>query len=156
MDSLILLRPGFRSADSEATREAFEYATSREVDIVTVLDGKAKVCSDFVPCDRPRIYGYPLLLTCSPGRSWKTTSVVVQGIDDASCPNAGVPVTAGRVARSIQISSTFIPGKSRQLSCLRGSLSDAARLVIVVLRTGGWVWGGACIKLGVRVYCRCT
>lgn len=59
MDSLILLRPGFRSADSEATREAFEYATSRDMDIVTVLDGKAKVCSDFVPCDRPRIYGYP-------------------------------------------------------------------------------------------------
>ena len=61
MDSFILLRPGFRSADSEATREALEYATSRDMDIITVLDGKAMVCSDFVPCDRPKIYDIPAL-----------------------------------------------------------------------------------------------
>lgn len=57
IDLLVSFEPGSCLADSEATREALEYATGRDVDLITTLDGQTKAFRDSVLRDGVRIYG---------------------------------------------------------------------------------------------------
>ncbi len=57
IDLLVSFKPGARLADSEATREALEYATGRDVDLITTLEGQTKAFRESVLRDGVRIYG---------------------------------------------------------------------------------------------------
>jgi len=57
IDLLVSFKPGSRLVDAEATREALEYATGRDVDLITTLDGQTKAFRDSVLRDGVRIYG---------------------------------------------------------------------------------------------------
>ena len=48
IDLLVSFKPGSRLVDSGATCGALEYATGRDVDLITTLDGQTKAFRDSV------------------------------------------------------------------------------------------------------------